>query len=431
MTLRVGVARDIITPPVGVELAGYGFGPSVGVLDDLEAQALYLEDEHTAAAIVTTDLLMLGPDLVTVVRQRLEATLGLPAEHVLLSASHTHAAPTAMPLRQWGRVDAAYLRTLEAQLTMAVTRAQADAQAARAGWGVGRAATIAENRRSGQRTIDPAVPVLRFDDADGDPLAVLFGYGCHPVSLHSYRNLLSPDYPGYTRAVIRCALGDEVVPMFALGPSGDVNPAGYVAGKTTPRRSRQIGALLGCEVARVALDPAYQDAPPLRVAGTTVQLPVAPLPPLAELQAQAARWSDEVRQLEAQDAPWARVSEALIRRDWARDAIQAREDGTLQETVPCEVQALRLGSVALLALPLEVFAATGLAIKEASPASATFVVTNANGAVGYLPVEDAYAGRDYTNPEGLAPKVYGLYALAPDAEPRIRRAAQDILGSLF
>ena len=43
MALKAGAARVIITPPVGVELSGYGFGPSVGILDDLEAQALVLE----------------------------------------------------------------------------------------------------------------------------------------------------------------------------------------------------------------------------------------------------------------------------------------------------------------------------------------------------------------------------------------------------
>jgi hypothetical protein len=66
MGLNVGTARTAITPPLGVELAGYGFGPSAGVLDDLEAQALYLEGGDTAtgvvaAAIVAADLLTRPP----------------------------------------------------------------------------------------------------------------------------------------------------------------------------------------------------------------------------------------------------------------------------------------------------------------------------------------------------------------------------------
>ena len=135
--------------------------------------------------------------------------------------------------------------------------------------------------------------------------------------------------------------------------------------------------------------------------------------------------------MEAESLPWARVSEARIKRDWAADAIEAQQSGQVRETVPCEVQAIRLGSAALLALPLEVFCETVLAIKHTSPASVTLISTNSNGGVGYLATADAYEGRDYTNPQGLAPKVYGLYALSSEAEPLLRRTVPDVLRSLF
>jgi hypothetical protein len=90
MTLRVGATQVVITPPVGVELAGYGFGPSVGILDDLMAQALVVESGGESVAIVTADVLTLGPDIVAGVRGRIEAALGISGEHVLLSAAHTH-----------------------------------------------------------------------------------------------------------------------------------------------------------------------------------------------------------------------------------------------------------------------------------------------------------------------------------------------------
>jgi hypothetical protein len=125
------------------------------------------------------------------------------------------------------------------------------------------------------------------------------------------------------------------------------------------------------------------------------------------------------------------VSISLIKRDWAEDALAVREADAVATEVPCEMMALRLGPVVLVALPLEVFTATGLAIKAASPAAMTAVVTNANGGVGYLPTTDAYQGNDYTNPQGLAPKIYGIYALAPDAEPIVRERAASIVNRLF
>jgi hypothetical protein len=431
MSLKAGAAQIVITPPVGVELAGYGFGPSVGILADLEAQVLYLESDGTETAIITADLLMFGAPFVQATRARIESTLGIPATHVLFSASHSHSSPTAMPLRQWGRVDETYLGALESHLVGAAAVARREACYARFGVGLGQVENIAENRRTGQSTIDSSVPVLRFDAAPESPIAVLFSYGCHPVSLHSYRNLISPDYPGYARTLIRSVLGRDVAAMYTLGPAGDVNPAGYVAGATTPQRSRQIGSILGCEVAKVALDPVYKDDATLRVVQTVVDLPVAPLPPMAELEAERDHWAAEAARMEAEGMPWARVSEAQIKRDWATDAIEVQHSGQVRGSVPCEVQAIRLGSAALLALPLEVFAETALAIKEASPASNTLFSTNSNGGVGYLATRDAYERRDYTNPQGLAPKVYGLYALSSTAEPLLCRAAVEALQTLF
>jgi hypothetical protein len=85
----------------------------------------------------------------------------------------------------------------------------------------------------------------------------------------------------------------------------------------------------------------------------------------------------------------------------------------------------------VLAAPLEIFTETSLAIKQASPARVTLISSNSNGGVGYLPTRDAYERVDYTNPEGLAPKVYGIYALAPEAEPVFRQAATRLIGELF
>jgi hypothetical protein len=219
--------------------------------------------------------------------------------------------------------------------------------------------------------------------------------------------------------------------MYALGPAGDVNPAGYVAGATTPQRSAQIGSILGCEVAKIALDPRYEDDPPLRISQTIVDLPVSPLPPVAELETEHAHWAAEAERMESEGLPWARVSEAQIVRDWAADAIKVQQSGQVRRTVPCELQAIRLGDAALLAMPLEVFAETALAIRDTSPAALTMFSTNSNGGVGYLATRDAYERRDYTNPQGLAPKVYGLYALASEAEPLLRRAAVKVLQTLF
>ena len=128
---------------------------------------------------------------------------------------------------------------------------------------------------------------------------------------------------------------------------------------------------------------------------------------------------------------WEEVSVLLIQRDWAAEALHAWEAGQLCSDIACEVTALRLGDVAILAAPLEIFTETGLAIKRYSPARMTLLSTNSNDGLGYLPTRDAYKEDDYTNPEGLAPKVYGLYALAAEAEPLFQQNAIRMLQELF
>src|SRR6185436_3636003 len=204
-------------------------------------------------------------------RQKAEAALGLAGGHLLVAASHSHSSPTARPLRQWGRVDERYMDLLEAAILEAVGQARRNAVDARLGYGVGRVDTISENRRGAAGPIDPAVPVLCFHASHAAPddwnvreetpaetpvgplLAVLFNFACHPVSLHSYRNVLSPDYPGYARSALQALLGPAPVTLFTLGAAGDINPARFYFKRTTPRQARRNGAILGCEAAKIAL----------------------------------------------------------------------------------------------------------------------------------------------------------------------------------
>jgi hypothetical protein len=58
--------------------------------------------------------------------------------------------------------------------------------------------------------------------------------------------------------------------------------------------------------------------------------------------------------------------------------------------MPVKLQALRIGNAGIVAIPCEVFAETGLAIKRASPLKPTFVVSHANAWHGYLPTPEQH-----------------------------------------
>jgi hypothetical protein len=222
-----------------------------------------------------------------------------------------------------------------------------------------------------------------------------------------------------------------VVVLFTLGAAGDINPAHFMWQANAPRRSWEMGAAMGCEVAKTALGIMPDADPVLRVAQSSVELPLEPLPGPDEVCAIRDRGAARAQELRRQGRPWDEIAVPLVDRDWAEEAVRELAAGRAQRTQPCEIQAVRLGDAVLVAAPLEVFVETGLAIKGASPAAVTVISSNSNGALGYLPTREAYEGEDYTNPRGNAFKVYGLYAFAPGAEPAVRRAAGEVIAGLF
>ena len=82
-SFKAGAARIVTSPPVGGAIAGDGFGHSQGILADLAAQALYLASGGECAVILTLDLLAVGAEFVTWLRQKAAAAL---ADHRLAGA---------------------------------------------------------------------------------------------------------------------------------------------------------------------------------------------------------------------------------------------------------------------------------------------------------------------------------------------------------
>src|SRR5579871_1133926 len=193
--LHAGVARAIITPPVGIPMVGFaGRGPVEGVHDDLTATAVALASGDRRAIIVAADVLGFPERVVVEVRAEIERRTGIPPHSMLLCASHTHYGPSL------GGDDpadlppdvAAYLGLLKHHLAGAAQAALAHLEPATVGFGEG-VSYIGINRRErrpdGEIVLgnnpdgacDRQVRVVRLDTAAGRPLAALVNFACHPV----------------------------------------------------------------------------------------------------------------------------------------------------------------------------------------------------------------------------------------------------------
>ena len=238
-----------ITPRDGpVQLAGYvsRTTPTSSILDPIEISALLLEASDNRCVIFSFDLLVVGSELQSAVLAKLHH-LGFGPDEIVLLASHTHCAPaTDRACERLGVADAKFLQhvaeaaeglvrqmqqmrpsevsvdIVQGQLRHSINR--------RRHWPfptIGRtygfrlrSVSLAPNP-SGPKNEQATVALLRKAD-DGQVLAVLWHYTCHPTAVVP-NNVISSDFPGEVRRAIRGRFG-EIPCLFAQGFCGNIRP---------------------------------------------------------------------------------------------------------------------------------------------------------------------------------------------------------------
>lgn len=297
---RVGLAKVCITPEGPIRMSGYSSRkkPSEGVLTELYAKAMAIEDtEGGRAVLLTADLIGFRAPLAEAICKRVEEKTGLRRRQVLLCPSHTHTGPVVGMIdpKRYGlkedeltRVEA-YSKRLQKQLPEAMAAALDDLKPAKLSWGIG-VAHLVMNRREftdgGVRLgvnprgyADRSVPVLRVDSPEGKLRAALFGCACHNTTLTGQHYKISGDYAGFAQQHIQ-QQHPEAQPMFMIGCGADANP--YPRG--TVEAVKQHGKELGSEVCRVLATKLRPVGGALRVELDYADLPLQPVPTREQLE---------------------------------------------------------------------------------------------------------------------------------------------------
>ena len=435
--LRAGVARVCITPPIGVELAGYGpflNRRSETIHDDLHAEALVINDGNIRVAIITSDLIAYDDAFVAHVRGLAAQGTGIPPEHIMLSCVHSHTAPTACFLRAWGERDWEYLSILARYLAGAVSAASCSLHPVRVGYGQGEHPELAWNRlrnrlRPAEEGLaDPTVLVLRVDEASsGKPLALLINYACHAVMLGP-KTAISADYPGAVRRHVEAAL-PGCVAMFANGACGDIDPISNrdVWGQATFEDVDRAGAALAEDIVEIARGINLEDEAELRVARIMAHLPLQTMD-LAEVELELEKRQEELNRLRREGASERELNRARFGLLWAKDVRDALRRGAASSEKHAELQGIGLGEGVFVGLPAEVFTEVGWDIKARSRFPYTFLVTYANGIVGYIPTEQDFREGGYA--ATVAPAIFNDFPFVPDVGVRFAEAAGELLDQL-
>ena len=267
---RAGAAAVDISPKKLPAIVSGGFlqGRGDKINDPLFARCLVLDDGATRLAIVVVDSLMMPRELLDDAKRQAQQATGIRADHILVSAIHTHSAPSAMGALGTG-VDEDYTPRLPGWIAQSVAAALANLAPARVGWGVIADYEDTHCRRwiyrpdrmrtdpFGQKSVrammhpgyqnpdcvgpagpvDPGLTVLAVASPQGRPIALLANYSMHYFGAGP----ISADYFGRFCRKMTGRLGAEkadppFVAMMSQGTAGDLHWMDY----GEPRKSISI-----------------------------------------------------------------------------------------------------------------------------------------------------------------------------------------------
>jgi neutral ceramidase len=442
MPLYAGVAETNITPPLDTWMAGYSRRPTgaVGVLDELWARALVLEDGHRRLVLLTADVAAFPHWMVTQVRAEIAQRLGTVPQAVLLHATHTHSGPNLGVYRAMGTVDAPYVDVLTRKLVGVARQALSRLQPAHLTYGE-TSAQIGVNRRAtdanGQSVLGtnyagpvaPTVQVVCVNGADGRMFAMLFSHACHPTTLPREELRFSADWPGAAVAALRdrfqreaadSGVAADAVPLFFQGCCGDINPLRRGDREAVLANGRQIA-----EAAHTARWNAHGrlDAS-LDAAEITIDLPLLPPPDAGECERRHAEAVAQFEQARADGRDVGTLQDLQAQIDWTAEQQQRGLASVPSIMQPFSIQRLILGGVSLLGFPAEMFVSYQLDF-AAQVRAPLLTLGTTNGCWNYLPTANEYTRGGYEVTEAC--RYYGNPMFAPESEEAVRDATVRLL----
>jgi len=424
------------------------------VNDPLYVKALVLRDDVTTAVIVTVDAVALGEigrignDFVGNVRLELQKELNIEPSNVLINASHCHGTVCA---------------DVEQRTVQAVKEAWRSMVPVNIGVGVGHENRIMENRRlklkdgseadvrhayslppdeevAGIGPVDPEIGLVRLDRKNGEPLAVVYNFACHPIQGVPSRGNTA-DISGFASKVIEETLGEGVLALFVQGCAGDINPVMY-KDVHNPRDAEPLGNMLGLSAMRALKKIETKEDAELKVVSELLALPRgADLEHrISVLEAEQSRLLQSLKgtslnlktfiplfvqykvsgdfpsyyshrylhdkligreDLEKLDAENRANMERYIENIHVMEQLtriqtnmallkmhQAQNVAAGKKTIDVEIVGVRIGDFVLVTFPGELSVEIGLNIKKRAPNEFTFVAGYTNGYIYYAPTEE-------------------------------------------
>jgi hypothetical protein len=411
----IGVAREDITPPVGIYSRSWGAAThdvAEGIHRPLTLTCITFQKSRRESPLV-----LMGADLgwwksledERAFRHGVLESLSLKPPQLMMCFSHTHAGPslsTENASKPGGDLIAPYLSQLQNRAVRASQTALSAARRAFLSWRYDKC-TLATCRDlpdpdrkrfavgfNPERAADDTLLVGRVTDEERNVLALIINYACHPTTLAWENRLLSPDYIGTMRETVEQHVGAPC--LFLQGASGELAPAEqYVGDVHVPEsHGRRLGyavlsALEGMlpAVSRLAYSGVVESGAPLAIwrrelvepssallsEVMEMDLPLKKLPSLAELE---RKWQDC-------------TDHVLKERFWRQRAVRKMVgDGAYARF---GVWLWRLGDSLLIGQPNETYSNFQMDLRRSLAPSPIAIMNVTNGHLGYLPPRELFS----------------------------------------
>lgn len=408
--LRAGTAAVDITPkqfPLNMP-GGFRANMAESVHDPFYARALILDDGNTTLAMVVVDTLGASPEVLDEAKQLASKKTGLSMDRMLICSTHTHSGPPSNT-KEGPAAAVAYRKVLVDGLAESIVRAHAALQPAAAGAAAHPLPDEVFNRRwylkpgkmppnpfGGLDIVkmnpprspdvldrpagptDPDITVISIQDARSKPLALFANYSLHYVG-GIPRGQLSADYFGEFARLMPARLrgGENFVAMMSNGTSGDINNIPFTVTRPPREPFEQVRI-----VASKAADTAWFAHRKIQRHRSNIHLGMLERKITLKHRVITDEQLAEARRVAAIEDEDEIAKLPRLAQAYARRTISLAEK---EDTVSVTLQAIRIGELAVCAIPFETFVEIGLELKDRSPFDQTMVIGLANGRYGYLP----------------------------------------------
>ncbi|HWL08383.1 MAG TPA: alkaline ceramidase [Planctomicrobium sp.] len=414
----IGLASVDITPPVGIYARNWGAAPhdvATSIHRPLTLNVLTLRESPESLPLILIEADLGFWKEQTLLEQLLSQVMAdhqVPRSRILFSLTHTHAGPRmvdAIEEVEGGEFLQDWTVQTQKSARSAVQSAIDSAVPSLLEWHYG-SCQLASNRdlvdpdSEHSRRIcgyapgtaaDATLLVGRVSSQEGALRALVVNYACHPTTLAFENQALSPDFVGAMREVIQQVCGEQTIPFFLQGASGELAPRHQYVGdpSVADRHGRQLayaalstmedmeppGTVLrfqgvvesGAPLA-IWKPTRYAPETTLQVQELTVELELKDLPTSAEIQAELDACDDRM------------LTERLRRK---LDVRKKLGEGT---TFRMPVHGWQIGSAMLIATMSEAYSLMQIELRRQFPENHVICLNITNGWIGYLAPQSLY-----------------------------------------